>query len=94
MDSRLGRDLSSFELAYVRAATQQHRMAMELLGLSKSEAEALAQRKVELIAKLEESLALGEVNPGHMETFLLEFQKEQDLLDLYRRYAASRKGEK
>lgn len=85
-------NLSPFDQAYILAAVQQHRQAMELLGLSKSEAEALAERKAELISKLEESLALGEVNPGHMLKFLLQLELEQDLLDLYRRYAAERKN--
>jgi len=84
--------LSSFEHAHMMLRLQQHRDALELLGLSKSEAEALAQRKAALIAKLEESLAQGEVNPGHVTDLLLRLQLEQDLLDLYRRYAAERKN--
>jgi hypothetical protein len=85
-------NLSPFEQAYILAAVQQHRDALTLLGLNKAEAEALAERKAELISKLEESLALGEVNPGHMLKFLLQLELEQDLLDLYRRYAAERKN--
>lgn len=90
MNNRL--NLSPFEQDRILDLVQQHRQAMELLGLNKAEAEALAQRKAALIASLEEALALGEVNPGHMLRFLLELEKEQDLLDLYRRYAAERKN--
>jgi hypothetical protein len=83
-------NLSPFEQAYILAAVQQHRDALTLLGLNKAEAEALAERKAALIARLEASV--GDVNPGYMDKFLLQLELEQDLLDLYRRYAAERKN--
>lgn len=90
MNNRL--NLSPFEQDRILDLVQQHRKAMELLELTKAEAEALAQRKAALIASLEEALAQGEVNPGYMLKFLLQLELEQDLLDLYRRYAAERKN--